>query len=315
MTNKLIGRTDDLWKVRQLLQQSPKVLAITGVKGIGKTSLAKNYLRQNTLDYQHMAWVTVQNKQPITEAFTKNVALLDNLGLGLNDLTQDAYRKDKVFHLILNVIRHLEGRGLLVLDNVDERIEHLSVLQAIQIPNWHILATSDVPNLYGLEEYKLSALSETAALDLFYDFYKREKNDALVQQILEKIAFNTAQIKRIAKRATAQRWKLAQIRTYLQDDGLDFFNEHYRLLQTARSLVVQQRFLDFFELVLSEEHRVFRKIQTGFLKQKNQFKKLQKRIEEGQVSYEEKTYGWNEMGQTLLNLLEQVEQSNKKTKS
>ncbi|MEM6321720.1 MAG: NB-ARC domain-containing protein [Bacteroidota bacterium] len=213
---EVVGRKDDFTEVKKMLEVTDRLVLVNGVGGIGKTTLAKYFTTLSYQDYNYIAWVN--NTSSIKEAFANDLALIDSLHLkaDLEALPQDKNWTEKAFVLILNRMRQLASdengkKNLLILDNVGSDIEDLDILEQVALkPNWKVLATSRNV-LEGFKIFELLALAKEEAMQLFYQHYRYEKNDQLVEEILQRIAYHTLSIEVIAKTAEKRMLKLQEV--------------------------------------------------------------------------------------------------------
>lgn len=224
--DEVIGRENDLQQIKALLDSDDRVMLVSGIGGIGKTTVAKAFLQQFLPQYKHIAWIEVTSS--VKEAFVFNSQLCDSLDLSsreldLNPGTSDAV--DRGFELIVNRMRQLSGNNLLIIDNAQEDVEHLQVLDHLSLkPFWKVLVTSRY-KLEGFVEYELDVLKPEAARRLFYLHYKQEFDDGIIQEILEAIGYHTLAIEVVAKTAQARRLKLSEVSDRLKKKGLDISEE------------------------------------------------------------------------------------------
>ena len=121
-SNGIIGRKKEMRDTYDLLHAGKTAVLFNGVGGIGKTTVAREYMVQFQSDYAHLAWLTAN--QGIASAFVDDVVLLKNLGLtddinalmskGGGDAGQLA-----AFQCVLNVLSN-QPKVLVVVDNAND---------------------------------------------------------------------------------------------------------------------------------------------------------------------------------------------------
>lgn len=208
--DKIVGRLGEVEQIAQLLDQNEKVVLLNGVGGIGKTTLARIFLRKMLDAYKHVAWLEAASG--IKEAFVFNTQLIDSLSLQ-HQISQieEKRRIDEGFKLIVNRLRELKGNNLLILDNINEDAERLSTKDCISLnPNWRVLTTSR-KELEGFSRYRVEALNLELARELFYLYYKYEQDNSKVDEIIQLVEFHTLSIEIIAKTAEIRIFTLEEV--------------------------------------------------------------------------------------------------------
>ncbi|WP_299519045.1 tetratricopeptide repeat protein [Winogradskyella sp.] len=224
--SNLVGRHRELREVKDKLDTTEQVVLINAMGGVGKTTMAKYFIKHFRNDYEYVAWIDV--KTTLKEAIIINTELLDSLGLikAAKKIAKGKYWADQLFQLIINNMRRLKSKtdgkqNLIIIDNAKEDMEHSKILDAISLrPHWKVLATSR-EKLYGMDEYQLNPLSPKDAKALFYLHYRKERDDDVVDRILEIIDYNTLLIDAIAKTSNARRHGLMEVLDGLKKKGLD----------------------------------------------------------------------------------------------
>jgi hypothetical protein len=222
----VVGREDDLKKMKEKLDKTNQPLNLTGLGGIGKTTLAKAFLTSYQNAFKHILWIDGRNG--IREGFVNNRVLLDNLGLTntIQYLPKDANYLNDAFQIIINRLKNLTSDinqpKLLIIDDATQDIE--TYIEKLNLtPDWKTLVTSR-NKLFGLDEYELDFLKETDAINLFQLFYKKKdaQNQDIIKTIVNMVGLHTLSIELLAKTAQANReLNLDTLRQKLQNQGLN----------------------------------------------------------------------------------------------
>lgn len=221
------GRIDELDYINKHFSNSDKALLIRGIGGIGKSSLANFFATKNKSNYSHIVWIDILNNiektPPITDldimrAFVFHPTLTKNLSLKLN---KDSPIKDR-FIQIMNRLQSLEGKHLMVVDNVTHEIEKLIELLP-KYPSWQIIFTSR-HSMTFFKELELGKLQKKEAENLFYNFYTLEKDEEKLNSILIFFDNHTLTIELLAKMANTMGFSLNKLIDRLEKEGLDILN-------------------------------------------------------------------------------------------
>lgn len=218
---EVIGRSDYLEELEMLILKPKKIVMLSGIGGIGKSTIAKYFVNKNSNKYSNIIWIDAEmleydnkvKKNALTEAFASNVSLIQNLGIVFsNNLSLD----DK-FTIILNKLQNIDGNNLLIIDNVSSEI--LKYIN--RFPNsshWTILLTSRE----SIDEFitlKIDRLNNTNAEILFYKYYNLEVNNN-IQSILSYIENHPLTIELLAKTAQKRRISITDLTQVLDIEGL-----------------------------------------------------------------------------------------------
>ena len=199
---EFVGREEDLRKLMHMLQRESSVLLLNGLGGIGKTTLAKEYVYRHQNEYRHIAWVNALQDQNSPDTFSQSAysALANHTGLFAQlDIPFDREMpKEDRFRLIVAEMNRREGPNLLVLDNVGSSIlTHYEDLP--KAPGWKILATSR-QELTPFSTYYLDELPMEEAERLFTNLYPEGKKYAQdIQHLLNHIGRHTLTIELLAR--------------------------------------------------------------------------------------------------------------------
>ena len=216
-----LGRDNDLVEVHdKLFKGENLLLLINGQGGIGKTTFASRYYHTYQDEYIHLGWV-----------FTEK-SLLDallTLAIYLEVTFDDAMPGEDRLKVLLNEMAQLEKPCLLVIDNVN----HLKDIESNYIAlrtcsNFHLLLTTRITDFSQASSHAIETLDPEKALELFKTHYSAHnpQEDALLQEILEAVGYNTLIIELLAKNLNnfnnklRKRYQLIDLLDDLQKKGL-----------------------------------------------------------------------------------------------
>lgn len=178
LTAGALGRVRDLKKLRQKLHFSRGPVVVYGIGGLGKTTFAQMFWQEQKTRYDHVAWLSAvavfsaeaerqdENAEYFLRAFTDNVELKTRLELKFDPQE----RPVEHFRLVLTALAGVQGRNLLVMDNVPEAAAQYAEELSKLSENWKILLTSRraIPNM---EAFELKALLPEEAARVFWNVY------------------------------------------------------------------------------------------------------------------------------------------------
>lgn len=200
----LIGRQADLARINGMLQSEKNFVLVNGVGGIGKTTLAKAYLKQYSNQYNHIVWI--QCHESIKKTITQNEVLIANLFL-----KEKENNINDVFEEIVETLLSLNGNNLIVVDNAEIVNDLEAFLDRFsKNENWNLLVTSRDKNSKG-STFQLNKITLPDAKALFYHFYTLEINDDKVEEIIALTEYNILTIELFAKTGQKQKLSLDQI--------------------------------------------------------------------------------------------------------
>lgn len=212
----LIGREDDIDTLIDILIKKKENLLVTAVGGLGKTELVKRFLSEirgkdvDECGIEAVAWVQYNNndlRMSIKQAFRMKCDL-DDVWIKMQNIS-DEYGK----------------RMLLVIDNIEESDDEY--LRKLSQLSCRILVTSRYRELSGFSErLELQPLSMENCRELFYRHYKfEERNNEILNDIIELTAKLTIMIVFIAKAAYTEGFSLLEIYTRLVEKGFKLSDE------------------------------------------------------------------------------------------
>jgi len=255
----VVGREKELDGIKKELEQSDKLLLVNGLGGIGKTTVAKAYIEKFYDDYNHLVWIDVP--PALSDSIISNISLIENLSLRKDvELMSHEKKSKEAYELILNKMKHVEGRNLIILDNVHTKDEDgLDLLIAHLGGSWKILLTSR-QHIHGCKEYPLDVLKPEQAKELFIKHYDRGDEENVLDDLLKYIGYHTLTIELLSKTANKNfTLSLKDVLNHLQAHELN----HKRLAQkvkvdhTREEVGIYTHLLSIFELDTLTEYEQY----------------------------------------------------------
>jgi tetratricopeptide (TPR) repeat protein len=210
LEDKLIGREEDLQNLYKTLHDSQRVVLMTGMGGIGKTTTAIAYANRYKKEYRYIVWI--EQSDDLATDLSTNTRLLNYLGL------QPLDNAEATTHLVLETLHQLPGKSLLIIDNATEEVSRFKK-ELPQSPNWQVLITSR-QELSFATILPLDFLSPNHALEFFFSHYKWERDEQLAHQVIRMVDYHTLTIEILAKTAQRRRLKLQVLINLLEKRGI-----------------------------------------------------------------------------------------------
>ncbi len=206
VSGRIIGREIEVKEFIELYSNDNKIL-IMGVGGIGKSELAKCIYWSCTEvndTFQYFGWMSFD--KDIKYTFVKYIK---------GNFSEKTV--DTLFEEILNYLECLNGRILIIIDNVPANIDTINQIESILLHNNNlcIILTSRITELEGFEPYLVKPLKVKYCFQLFFMYAKHiqdnENNRVLVKEIIDKIAMHTLSIEVIAKSSWVNKTSLEEL--------------------------------------------------------------------------------------------------------
>ena len=181
------GREEELVTLHELLSKQGKVF-LQGIAGIGKSELAKAYVKQYVKDYTNILYVTY------TGNLKQDIARMDFVDDLPNDSEEERFRKYNRF------LRTLKEDTLLIIDNFNTTATQDSLLSVVLKYRCHVLFTTrsrfDNYTYMNLEEIS----KKEVLLELMRYFYTdAEQHRSIMEQIIETVHHHTLAVELAAR--------------------------------------------------------------------------------------------------------------------
>lgn len=208
------GRKQEIAQIAEQLDKPDNKVFLTGMGGMGKSEIAKMFLKQNANRFDVARWVPFERSLAAT--FASDSALPVE-GLSHTDYpaeTEEEYARRKL--QILNSIsdRHV----LLVIDNFD--VERDPLLEELCSGPYSIIFTTRCRHSIGIREIEILPMTDDAELmELFRAEYKRAltpEEETSVRGIIAHLESHTLSVRLIAAAMQARRIRPGQMLSMLQ---------------------------------------------------------------------------------------------------
>ena len=188
--NDIFGRHHDINELRGLINER-RCVAIVGIGGMGKSTLANFFSNHFEENYNHIIWIDAQDN--LIKSFVENEYLSKNLGLNNTDTELATERFDK----ILKKLNDIPENNLLIINNLKGDFETLNRLKSLK--SWQILITTRLKS-NDIHLFNISKLSFVAAKQLYRKYEPdRLGDDESLKNFFEAIDYNTLIIEIVAK--------------------------------------------------------------------------------------------------------------------
>ena len=253
LTKGLVGRSNDVKMIHDILFKAKKNVVITGEEGIGKTTAAQEYIRKYRFEYEHIVYISMTKPAQSVEitrledgyytnrSFAFDALLYTNLGVE----TPAAHLHKTYFEDILKKLSELTGvHNLMVIDDAGIALSRRLDFFPSQ-PQWHILATS--PNaIEKFETYPLSILPQNEVEILFKKHYTLPIDSySDLDKIFKTLNYHTLSIELLGK--TAQCSKIAVSDLWKMID----FNNQYFLTVVEKHLQPNDKIKNAHDFILA----------------------------------------------------------------
>lgn len=193
----LVGRINYLDLIHTKFQINNIVL-VTGLGGIGKTTIAKAYLEKYKQLYGHLAYVDITTS--IIDAILLRLADVDKSFEYNNSIS-----KVENFAILINKLSTIYNT-VLIIDNCNDDDELRILKPMLESLEWKILITSrSQPDSYLNVTIKVKELDLPDAYSLFTNFYTLhdDKEEETIKAIIKKAHYHTKLIVLLAKTANS----------------------------------------------------------------------------------------------------------------
>jgi tetratricopeptide (TPR) repeat protein len=189
----LIGRDIILDTIHKMFQNA-NTLLLTGLGGIGKTTVARAYLERYKNEYSHLAYVDISGN--LVDSLLRRLSSVDK-SFQINSELSSIENLQNLIEKIRTIYN-----TVLVIDNCNDELELREIKPLLESLEWKVLLTSrSRPQNYINETIEVGPLQPDEAFKLFTNFYKRagDADASIINQIIAKAHYHTKLIILLAK--------------------------------------------------------------------------------------------------------------------
>ena len=169
---EFIHRDEKVKELHNAIKENRKIVLINGLGGIGKTTIARKLYHAVKDEFKHIAWIEYQNN--IKNSLLKSITLF-------NDIKDEADRYGKI-EIFLN---NAKKDTILFIDNVSYENYSESGLEWIESLEVNVVLTSRRDEIGTFEKFPIDFMTEEQCVDIFYKYYKRDKNRTHEKTVLD----------------------------------------------------------------------------------------------------------------------------------
>lgn len=201
-----VGRTKELTEIHRYLSSAENKMFLVGMGGIGKSEIARMYIKRHQTDYDVILWVSFEGSIEQT--------LINDYAFPIQGLSRTKFPEDsdqEYFQRKLRILKEISDRRILiVLDNFD--VTDDPQLEAFCSGTYTVIFTTRYhqENQHLPEVYLSEMTDEADLLELFKTEYSRSLDEtalAYVKDIIRQLNGHTLSIRLVA--STMQHRRIA----------------------------------------------------------------------------------------------------------
>ncbi len=239
--SSFIGREDEVKAIDEMLESSDSLLLINGIGGIGKSSLANYYLYTREKEFDYYGFI--DGLDGFISAFR-------------NSLDLKSEKQEELYHEIISKLQVLQGKKLLVIDNVTDIESHknlIEMLLSLHKYDYKILFTSR-RKIKNVKAYPLGTLLPTDAQKLFLSYFKTDELEK-VDKIISYLGLHTLFIKLVAETIENEGYSLDDIIEKFEDENGGLSQIEYIDEESGDEVTFNQNLQELFSMQnLSDEY-------------------------------------------------------------
>ncbi|MEM6802565.1 MAG: AAA family ATPase, partial [Bacteroidota bacterium] len=191
MKGSIVGREGELQELYKILfEKHITTISIRGFGGIGKTALAKEFIKRHEEKFDHLIWVELKENSLI-DAITTNETLCENFHI------YEGQQSER-WRLLLKELNKVSSKREKVIIIDDVKPTDIQYLRELSRTNWKLIITTRklLPNYHTLD---INQIGEEDAKRLFEFYYKGDFNQEAFDQLIAQIGTHPLTLEILAK--------------------------------------------------------------------------------------------------------------------
>lgn len=230
-----VGRCHELMVLEEWFGQgASQCFFLTGIGGIGKSSLAREFVSANAIEFDTMLYLYYRD--------SIQHLLIDDVGLQINTAKQEPAESDSDYFIRkLRILSRIlaQKKALLVIDNFSGEITE-EFLQMLRV-GWKVLVISrDKPPSDNGAQLRLEALQKPSQLYHLFENYSglklKDDEKRYLDHIISKSDGHTLILELIARQIKSSRITIAEAETLVEKSGFsNMSSEKIRFEKDSRT--------------------------------------------------------------------------------
>ncbi len=252
-----LGRDDTLKEIHEGFKNGDRLMFLYGIGGIGKTQIAKQYVKQYKDDYDTIVFATYSGSirdMVVSDApFSLEPAMNRFIMSDGSEETDDAFFERK-----LEKIKQIsDERTLIVIDNFD--VDNDEYLGKMVDGKYHLLVTTRFDYSKFYPTVKVDSISSMESLkEIFmqnYDGYEVEEDDPKLEELIEMVNRHTYTVELLAQHMENSGQTAEEMVEALKKEGILSLSEEIRSADMQKNTAYENLLKMFRLFTLSEEEK------------------------------------------------------------
>ena len=218
---KILKRLEDFINGND--EQNKDILVLSGLGGIGKSSIIKKFFCDNFNHFGYYGWLNFNDS--IEKVF------IDQIDHGIEIKNFSNQNIKEVYKKIVHDLKNLKGRtnkkNVLVIDGVDRKEQLDELIEKLPNRNWKIIITTRIKQKkIGVEKINLKDLKKGEAKKIFIQYYldKEKIKEKELDGMYKKFDINKKEVENFLKNIGYHPLTIEISAKTLKAKGLESFN-------------------------------------------------------------------------------------------